>query len=191
MEEGIRVSEVMTKDVVTVDVKTSIMEVAQLIKKHRVGSAVVTKSGKPLGIVTERDMVEKTIASDLIPSKTLAGEVMSTPLISVLPKTSVYEASRIMLKRNIRRLVVINETDELVGIVTVVDVLSVSRELSEIYDDLIIQRRQRPFTNLEDNSPTAEEYEQGICESCGGFSEDIKDVNGRLLCESCRSYMTE
>ncbi len=141
MEKGIRVSEVMTKDVVTVDVKTSIMEVAQLIKKHRVGSAVVMESGKPLGIVTERDMVEKVIASDLIPSKTMAGEVMSTPLISVLPETSENEASRMMLKRNIRRLAVINEMNELVGIVTVVDVLSVSRELSEIYDDLIIQRR--------------------------------------------------
>ena len=116
---------------------------------------------------------------------------MSTPLISVLPGTSVYEASRIMLKRNIRRLVVINETKELVGIVTVVDILSVSSELSEIYDDLIFQRRQRPFTNLEDESPPVEDYERGICESCGGISEDIEDVNGRLLCESCRSYMTE
>jgi len=187
METRIRVSEIMTKNVVTVDVKTNLMDVAKLIKKHRVGSAIVMDGDTPLGIVTERDMVEKVIALDIVPSQTISEDVMSTPLLSVSPDTSVFEASKIMLKQDIRRLAVVDDSGGLAGIITVVDILSVSEELAEIYDDLITQRRQRPTVPFGIEGFDTEECIQGRCESCGSFSEDLVDVDGRLLCENCRT----
>ncbi|MBC7109896.1 MAG: CBS domain-containing protein, partial [Archaeoglobi archaeon] len=87
--------------------------------------------------------------------------------------------------KDIRRLPVV-ERGELVGIITDTDIISISAEMGEIIETLMEMNREPPFMD-----EMREEFQQGICEGCGSFSESLRFVSGRLLCESCREELEE
>jgi len=87
-----------------------------------IGSVVITKEGKPEGIVTGRDIALKVIMTDRDASKTRANEIMSSPLITIEPEASVERACEFLAKNDIRRLPVM-DNDELVGIISVRNIL--------------------------------------------------------------------
>jgi CBS domain-containing protein len=91
----------------------------------------VCERGRPVGVITEWDIMRKVVEKNLDPSKFLARDVMSTPLISVTRGTDVMDALRLMVKRKIRRLPVV-ERNRLLGIVTLVDLFSVVQERGEM-----------------------------------------------------------
>ena len=97
------------------------VKLADLMKKNRIGNVVVLDRKKPVGIVTERDLVERVIASDRNPRTTKIARIMSKPLITTKPDSDVFEASAILSKKNIRRLPVV-QGGRLVGIITERDV---------------------------------------------------------------------
>jgi len=109
------VRDIMTKDVVTIDEKKSVLEAAQLMAQEELGCLIVTDKSLPVGIITERDIVRRIVAKrnslDLKVS-----EVMTNTLITVGPDTSLREAARVMSANKIRRLPVL-KNDKLVGIV--------------------------------------------------------------------------
>ncbi|MCS7116928.1 MAG: CBS domain-containing protein, partial [Nitrososphaerota archaeon] len=82
-----------------------------------IGSLIVTKGGKPVGIVTERDILYKVVAEGKDPLKTPLKEIMSSPIISVPKGTTVREALSIMVRHNFRRLL-IRDGDRIVGIIS-------------------------------------------------------------------------
>ena len=111
-EMGLRtrvlVKDVMTSPVITVDEESSVSEVARLMEKHNVGCIIVTdKMEKPVGIITERDLVVRILAKNLQPTDLTAKDVMTTPLITVDPDETISEAARRMSHLNIRRLGVV------------------------------------------------------------------------------------
>ena len=116
-----RVSEVMTKDVIhSVSSKASVEEAAKKMWQVRRGCLVIVDKGHLVGIITERDIVQKAIAHGKSPQETLVSEIMSKPVISVGPEALVSDAARVMADNKIRRLPVTVGT-EVVGMLTVTD----------------------------------------------------------------------
>lgn len=127
-QEEAKIADVMSKDVMSVDLNTSVKNCAKSMSKKGVSCAVITQSNAPIGMVTERDLVSKVLAEAIDPNNVLVRDVMSTPLITVSPNATVSEASAMMAEYRIRRLVAIDRTGAMVGIVTTGDI---ARSLAE------------------------------------------------------------
>ncbi|MGD8505301.1 MAG: CBS domain-containing protein [Candidatus Bathyarchaeota archaeon] len=185
-EIGIRtkmlVKDVMSSPVITVNEKEPGTKVAQLMGKHDLGCIVVTgKDGKPLGIITERDLVTRVLAKNRPRYKLAAKDVMTAPLITIDPDETLSEAARRMSRLNIRRLGVMYK-GELVGVISSKDVLAITPELIEI-----VQEKAK----IEGETAAEEGYPQraGYCERCAQWSDTIEEVEGSFVCEDCKIEM--
>jgi CBS domain-containing protein len=176
------VKDVMSSPVVTLDEDATSNRVAHIMDENELGCVIVTnKTGKPLGILTERDLVIRVLAKNLKPDAIKAKEIMTSPLVTIEPDATVSEAARRMSRLNIRRLGV-SYKGNLVGIVSSKDILAVMPELIEM-----IQEKSRIEGAVEAEETEEEETPlSGYCDRCGVFSEDLRDVNGQNLCEDCR-----
>lgn len=112
-----KVKEIMVAPVITVDTESSIYEAARTMGEKRIGSVVVTRDSKPVGIFTERDLLTKVIANGLDMKSTKIAAAMSSPLITVDEETPVKDAIILMAGQRIMRLPVLGK-GELVGIIT-------------------------------------------------------------------------
>jgi len=174
------VKDAMSSPVVTTTEDAPTNLIAKLMDEKDLGCVIVTnKEGKPLGIITERDLVVRVLTKNLQPAAVKAREIMTTPLATIEPEATINDAARRMSRLDIRRLGVIYKGD-LVGLISSKDILGIMPELIEI-----IQEKSRI-----ESAGTSEETEEtplsGYCDRCGGYSEDLKNVNGQNLCEDCR-----
>jgi CBS domain-containing protein len=177
------VKDVMSSPVVTLDEDAPSNKVANLMADNQLGCVIVTnKAGKPVGVITERDLVIRVLAKNLVPDAVKAKEIMTSPVVTIEPEATVSEAARRMSRLNIRRLGVVYKGN-LVGLVSSKDILGVMPELIEI-----IQERTRieGAAQAEETAEAEETSLSGYCDRCGVFSENLKDVNGQNLCEDCR-----
>jgi CBS domain-containing protein len=124
----VTVEDFMTKKVVMIEASGTIAEAAKLLADENVGSLVVVSGGKPVGIITDRDIVVKAVAAGL-PVSERVERIMSSPLITVEPQTPIMEAIQLMEKHSIRRLPVV-EHGKVVGILTSTDVGRASKILA-------------------------------------------------------------
>lgn len=115
-----KVKDLMTKDLITIDVENDAMDAAKLMKEKKIASLVVTKGKMPFGIVTERDFVRLICAENLQSKHTGLIEIASSPLITIAPNVTVEDTAKLMAKKKIRRIVVV-ENDNVVGILTATD----------------------------------------------------------------------
>lgn len=111
------VESVMRSPPVTANLTDTVATVVEKMTSNNVGAIIIMSAGTPAGIVTERDVIAKLVRSRKDPTKTLAQEVMSAPLISIESNKSVTDTLRMMRDRKIRRLGVTRKGN-LVGIVT-------------------------------------------------------------------------
>lgn len=193
METDLSVSDVMSRRLITADVAQTADRLARTMAETNVGCIIITRDNHPVGIVTERDMVVKLIAENAQPSKVIAQDLMSTPLITIPPDKSVELALREMARRRIRRLPVV-QGRKLVGLVSDSDLLSVSSELSEILRDVIRQNNPEgdmgqtiPDWEREERNPSV--FAQGICEVCQSFQESLENIDGTYVCNRCREEL--
>jgi CBS domain-containing protein len=107
----------VTKDFVKVSSADLVSAAAKAMMEKRTGEAIVLKEGKPIGIVTERDILFKVVAAGKDPSRTVVSTVMSFPVESIGIDMKVGDAIAKMSKLGVRRLLVIKD-EKLVGIVT-------------------------------------------------------------------------
>jgi len=115
------VSDLMTKtDIQFVNPATSVREAAEDMKRLHRGCLVVISKGMLVGILTERDLVQKVLAVGKNPEETLVSKIMSEPVITVKPETSLSDAAKIMVRNKIRRLPVM-EGSKVVGMLTASD----------------------------------------------------------------------
>jgi CBS domain-containing protein len=121
--EILEVGDVMTHEVITEDEDASVTIISNDMEQSGIGSVVITKGGKPVGIITDRDIAIKVIMKDRKPSKIKAKEIMSSPLITIEPYEPMEKACKLLAEKDIRRLPVM-EGDELVGIISVRNVLT-------------------------------------------------------------------
>ncbi len=131
-----RLRDFATSVVAVVEPETTALQVAKLMRTHHVGALVVVdaqEKSKPLGIVTDRDLVLELMAEGLDPAVFTAGDIMSLSLVLARPDMDVMEAAELMKTHRLRRLVIADDAGQLVGIVTMEDVLELlMRELSGI-----------------------------------------------------------
>ena len=110
------VRDVMNKSLITVEKDDTIRLAIKKMVHGEFGAVVVTENGKPIGILTERDIL-KSIADEMMEPENKVEIIMSTPLIAVNSSASLGEAAEVMLTNNIRRLMV-KENAEYVGIIS-------------------------------------------------------------------------
>jgi CBS domain-containing protein len=114
------VRNIMTKEVVTIDISRGAAEAARLMTDKHISSVIVVDKEEPIGIITERDFVKKICSKELEISKVNVGEIMSRILTYAGPDTSIDVAIQRMLNHNIRRLPILSE-GKVIGIITVTD----------------------------------------------------------------------
>ncbi|HYZ65474.1 MAG TPA: CBS domain-containing protein [Nitrososphaeraceae archaeon] len=114
------VRNIMTKEVVTIDISQGATEAARLMTDKHISSVIVVDKEEPIGIITERDFVKKICSRELEISKVNVGEIMSRILTFAGPDTSIDVAIQRMLNHNIRRLPILSE-GKVIGIITVTD----------------------------------------------------------------------
>ena len=121
------VNDFMRKRLITIEESASVQEAANRMKDKNVSSLVVVDEiGRPLGLITERDLVRKVCIHDVSTSKLIIKEIMSSPLITIDSNSSASEAADMMLRNNVRHLLVVDSKsseglDKPIGIVTPLD----------------------------------------------------------------------
>ena len=117
MESKITLESIARAPVPTVLLSTHVSEIAKIMVKQNVGAVVVARDDEPLGIVTERDILERVVLANKDLDEVVAQEIMTEPLLTIDSTRSIVEAIGIMRKNNLRRLVVV-KGEKLVGLVT-------------------------------------------------------------------------
>jgi CBS domain-containing protein len=115
----VRISEVMTQGVVTAQTDDSLRRVGELMRDRNVGSVVVCEAGRPVGVITDRDLALAVVA-DAVEAEAPVGGHASRPLVTGEVEMDIEEAVALMVQHHIRRLPV-TEGEVLVGIVTIDD----------------------------------------------------------------------
>ncbi|MEM1659597.1 MAG: CBS domain-containing protein [Candidatus Bathyarchaeia archaeon] len=185
-EIGIRprllVKDVMSSPVITVEEETTVNVIAELMDKHGLGCIIVTgKDGKPIGIITERDLVSRVLAKNVRPDSIKAKDVMTAPLITIEPDATINEAAKKMSKLNIRRLGVMYK-GELIGLISSKDIVNVMPELIETIEErAMIEGENLAQVSISEGSSLA-----GYCDRCRMWSDNLKEVDGEFICEECR-----
>jgi len=176
--EEIRIRDVMNRNPVIIKRKASVLDAVKEMVSERVGSIIVVENRKPIGILTESDIMKKIVAMEKNPAKVCVDEIMSSPTITISPDEKIENAVKIMGEKKIRRLPVV-ENGKLIGMVTERDIMQFSPLLLNIIEEWAEITKKRLEYKGKDK------YISGKCEECGMLSRRLSYVNGRLLCESC------
>ena len=141
------IGEICNREVVVVTRETTIANAARLMRQHHVGDVVVVMEEgglrTPLGILTDRDIVVETVAAELDPAALTVGEIMVQDLATVQESTGVFEAIRYMRDKGVRRMPVVNEGGDLIGILALDDLLDLLAEELGALARLIAREQNR------------------------------------------------
>lgn len=128
---------ICNREVITVQRDATVLHAAMLMRQYHVGDVVVIQSRKnktiPIGIVTDRDIVVELVATELDCKVITVGDIVINKLITVKENAGIFEAMQLMGDKGIRRLPVVDDDGELVGIITLDDLLLLlSKELAAL-----------------------------------------------------------
>lgn len=121
-----KVSERMTKDLVTVDASATAKEVAEMMRKENIGTVLVEENGRLKGIATDRQIATKVVAAGKDPSKTRVSEFMTENPVTASPDMEMEDVTKIMGERGFRRIPVVEE-EKTVGIISTADIVEHAR----------------------------------------------------------------
>jgi CBS domain-containing protein len=162
-----KIEKIMSRNVASLDISKIAADAAALMSEKKVGSVIVTKNGRPFGIVTERDLIRRYFRDTLLES------LASRPLITAGPTTTVYKAAEIMLKNEIRKLPIIDENNLIAGILTVTDLAK------------FLSHTRRPGLTLSILRAISRGREPK-CDSCNSTTEvQWCDDCNRFMCQTC------
>ena len=178
----ISVGDIMTRNFSAVNPNDNLHKCAKLMARDRIDSLLVTEERRLLGILTARDVlwvISKNPKTDLAKIKSI--DIATRKIAVIKPSADISEALNKMRESNFRRLPVLSH-GELIGVVTLKDILAVEPtiygEVRDLIDD--IKEEDRKLKTAGRQWPL-----EGMCDNCGAFSE-LLNVNGRLLCTDCR-----
>ncbi len=177
----ILVKDIMNNPVIALSSNATVNEIAKVMSEMRIGSIIITDDGKadgrPLGIVTDWDIVSKAAVRDEKPSRIRASDIMQD-LITIDSDASITDAARLLRKHNVKRLGVTYK-DKVVGVVSSSDVIAVMPELIDVVSEKAAMLRGELG-----RSPT---LISGYCDECEEWSDYLVHVDGRFLCDECRT----
>ena len=130
------VRDIMSKNVRVVRLDSSVKEVVATMNKFDIGSIIVVQSDRPVGIITERDILRRVVEPCLAPGALTARQVMTSPLVTIRETASLDEAAGLMAKRKVKKLPVMNK-EKLVGIVTFTDIVTKVPAMLSMLEELL------------------------------------------------------
>ncbi len=171
-----KVKDIMRRYVVTVSKDVSADAAAKIMSNNKIGSVVITQGETPVGIFTSEDVVRLVARGDN-PKKVTLGSLPKQDFITISPDDDVLKVTRLMTKHGVKRVPVV-KNGKLQGIVSDKELLITTPELVEVLSEKLKMRAERvaqPHATI-----------SGICEECEGYSDKLKNVNGRWHCSECR-----
>jgi CBS domain-containing protein len=139
-----QLKDVMTNQVRTISTEATVQEAARKMDDENVGALPICDGGQLVGIVTDRDIVVRSISAGRDPSTTPIRDVMTAPVIYGLDEQSVEEAAEIMKRHTIRRLPVLDHAHRLVGMITADDLIGEAPHVSTADMMRTISEVERP-----------------------------------------------
>ena len=134
-----QVRDIMQKKVITIELQRTVQDAVVILKEKHISFVVVVKDSKPVGVISERDIVRKVVAESINSKSTQLEVIMSKNFKWVEPNASIESAVQKMLNNNIRRLVVL-EDENLVGVITQTDLTEFLR--SKILINATVENRE-------------------------------------------------
>lgn len=145
------VLEACNREVITLEQDGNLIEAAKLMRQHHVGDVVVVKikddKRVPVGIVTDRDVVIEVVATELDPNVITVGDIMPQNLLVVKEDADLHQAIQLMTAKGVRRLPVVNNKAELVGILSLDDLLGITASIIGNYAKLITKEQKNESKN--------------------------------------------
>ncbi|MEM3626612.1 MAG: CBS domain-containing protein [Candidatus Bathyarchaeia archaeon] len=132
----ILVRDVMSKEVKVVRPDTALREVVATMNKFNIGSIIVVQGERPVGIITERDILRRLVEPCLAPETLTAKHIMTSPVVTINENASIEEAARLMAKKKVKRLPVMGD-DKIVGVITYTDIVFKVPTLLSILEELV------------------------------------------------------
>jgi len=124
--------DVMTDHVVTIESNETILEACNKYKNYEVGCLIVTKEKSIVGILTERDIIERGIVEEKNPQETKVEEIMTEGIKTIYDTDTIEKAAEKMKMYRLKKLPVINEAEDLVGIITATDISNVLPKITKM-----------------------------------------------------------
>jgi CBS domain-containing protein len=182
MTTRVLVRDIMNSPVVSASPSDTVRDIAKKMKEEKIGSIVIMEKDKPVGIVTDWDIVSNGVVKDAKPSQIKAKDVMKD-IRTIESEESITEAARLLRKHNIKRLGVIYK-NHLVGIISSSDVIAVTPDLVDVVSEkaAIIRGElgiARPAGKV-----------SGYCDECGEWSDLLQYDEGTFICEVCRGEVS-
>ncbi|UCC28439.1 MAG: CBS domain-containing protein [Candidatus Bathyarchaeota archaeon] len=134
----LKVEDIMVEDVITVDSDVPVMDAVKVMNANEIGCLVVTRRGKAIGILTERDLLKRIIVKSRDPKNIRVRQIMTKPLIVGDPDMSLEDATKLMFDRKIKKLPVV-ESRKLVGLVSLTDIARYQPQMMKILKRLFAQ----------------------------------------------------
>jgi CBS domain-containing protein len=126
----------MVESVITIDADASVIKAVRTMNENEIGCIIVTRKGKAIGIVTERDLLKRVIGKSKNPKTTKVREIMTKPLIAGHPDMDLEEATKLMFKMKIKKLPVVESEGDLRGLITLTDVARFQPQMIRILKKL-------------------------------------------------------
>lgn len=145
---SLEVNEIMVDKVITTKTDTTVKDAAKLMNEKEIGCLIVVDDGKPVGIVTERDLLKRVLAESPKNLKEEVAEIMTSPIISAAPNMEIEEAAKVMFSKKIKKLPIV-KNGKLLGLLTLTDILRIQPQLIRMYkiftSDLAPRRMKKVF----------------------------------------------
>ncbi len=120
-----KIKKLMVKDVITLETDASAYDAVKIMNKNRIGCLVAVYNGEIVGVLTERDLLERVLEKCKDPKETKVSEIMTKKVIVGHPDMELVEATRLMFENKVKKLPVV-EGNQLVGLVTLTDIARIT-----------------------------------------------------------------
>lgn len=130
------VRDLMSKWVKIVRLDTTVKEIVATMNKFRIGSVIVVQGERLVGIITERDILLRLVGQSWAPETLTAKQIMTTPVVTISEEASIDEAAKLMVKKKIKKLPVMNQ-NKIVGVITFTDIVSKVPTMLSLLEELV------------------------------------------------------
>lgn len=183
----ILVSDVMTREPITIAPSANLLECAKKMVQKKTGSLLLLEKKRLVGLISRHDILWALIkkSKDEL-SKIPAKDISPKKIAIIKPSATLEEALKKMKESRFERLPVI-DNNELVGIITIKDILSFSPEIyPELEEFAQIREESRKLKLVKKAKERETSLQEGICEECGNYGT-LYRFKGMLVCSSCKN----
>lgn len=173
------IEEIMNKNVISMSPNDNLLKAARIMSGSKISSVAVTDKGKFKGMIYYRDIIDE-VAKNKRLENISAKEIISkrTPIF-LSSDSTIMDCAKKMVEHKVSIMPIV-DNQKIVGVVGDKEILTSAPELIEILSEKLKDRAS--YT-------PEEEIISGICDSCGQYSDTLKEVNNEWLCEECRSEL--